>query len=294
MGMRLFACGLRHTLVDVKISCLKRLDAVRSLRALEPIRDLIQRLHIDCLWDSIEQSQSEIPGQAVHNFNLNEIYQPAGFMIFITAKGRKDWDDITKKKCRYSVDANCSHIRSNSNRFWCRTWERLQYLSLWIAVGDSRRQPKPSKHAFGLITLARYPQLLKMQFDCGEAIGYALMAPSGQMDLNLWERLYLNGIGYLTLNELDYWSPQDRDVNQRSLSLPATGLLAECGTLRKLFIHGTANEHFMMFLPRIPNLRDVQLREDYYPAPENDTNTEMRVESCSRFEDTLNMHQILD
>lgn len=60
----------------------------------------------------------------------------------------------------------------------------------------------------------------------------------------------------------------------REHSLPAAGLIAECMSLRKLFIHGTANEH-LMFLLRIPNLRDVQLREDYYPAPENHMSTEV-------------------
>ncbi|KAH0983109.1 hypothetical protein GBA52_010286 [Prunus armeniaca] len=84
------------------------------------------------------------------------------------------------------------------------------------------------------------------------------------MDLSLWERFFLSGIESLSLSELDYWPLQDRDVNQRSLWLPAAGLLSECLTLRKLFIHGTAHEHFMMFLVRIPNLnrnlRDVQLR----------------------------------
>ena len=83
-------------------------------------------------------------------------------------------------------------------------------------------------------------------------------------------------------------------MNQRSLSLPGAGLLQECLTLRKLFIHGTAHEHFMNFLLRIPNLRDVQLREDYYPAPENDMSTEMRVGSCSRFEDQLNSRNIIN
>jgi len=160
--------------------------------------------------------------------------------------------------------------------------------------GDCRERPKPSERAFGLSTLARYPRLSKMQLDCGDTIGFALTAPSGQMDLSLWERFFLNGIVNLSLDELDYWPPQDRDVNQRSLSLPAAGLLAECGTLRKLFIHGTAHEHFMMFLLRITNLRDVQLREDYYPAPENDMSTEMRVDSTSRFEDALNGRPILD
>ncbi|KAL8538364.1 hypothetical protein ACS0TY_000378 [Phlomoides rotata] len=128
-------------------------------------------------------------------------------------------------------------------------------------------------------------------------LGYAHTAPSGQMDLSMWERFYLIGRGHLSLRELDYWPPQDRDVNQRSLSLPAAGLLQECvglRRLRKLFIHGTAHEHFMMFLLRILDLRDVQLREDYYPAPENDMSTEMRADSCSRFEAALNRCHIPD
>ncbi|KAL2463378.1 splicing regulatory glutamine/lysine-rich protein 1-like [Forsythia ovata] len=53
---------------------------------------------------------------------------------------------------------------------------------------------------------------------------------------------------------------------------------------KKLFIHGTAHKHFMMFLLRIPGLRDVQSREDYYPALENDMSIEMMAESVNRFE----------
>ncbi|KAJ0053244.1 hypothetical protein Pint_02417 [Pistacia integerrima] len=260
-GLRTMACLLRKTLVQVGISCCKNLDAVASCRALEPIRDRIQKLHIDCVWNGV-----------------------------------------------------------NGNGSWCKTWESLKSLSVWIEVGelltplpkvglddcpnleeifikvegDSRRRYKPSEQAFGLGCLAVYSRLSRMKLDCGETIGFALTAPSGQMDLSLWERFFLKGIGELRLNELDYWPPQDRDVNHRSLSLPAVALLAQCSTLRKLFIHGTAHEHFMMFLPEIPNLRDVQLREDYYPAPETDMSTEMRVDSCCRFEDALNRKRIDD
>ena len=121
-----------------------------------------------------------------------------------------------------------------------------------------------------------------------------MSAPAGEMDLSLWERWYLNGIGGLHLSQLSYWPPQDKDVNRRGLSLPAAGLLQECVTLRKLFVHGTAHEHFMMMFLRIPNLRDVQLREDYYPAHDNDTCTEMRTDSCRRFEEKLASHGFSD
>lgn len=299
-GLRTMASLLRNTLVEVKISCCKNLDASSSLRAVEPIRDRIQRLHIDCVWDGLKEG-GEV-GQSSYD-------------------GIKDGDWSNKnKRSKYALDEDCSYVHRNGNGFWCKRWDKLSYLSLWINVGDllaplpmaglencpvlaeicikvegdCKDRHKPSEPAFGLSCLVRYPMLSKMKLDCGDTIGYALTAPSGQMDLSLWERFILRGIKNLSLNELHYWPPQDRDVNQRSLSLPAAGLLAECLTLRTLFIYGTAHEHFMMFLLRITNLRNVQLREEYYPAPDNDMSTEMRVESCSRFEDALNMRQIPD
>ncbi|XAR49541.1 hypothetical protein NMG60_11032781 [Bertholletia excelsa] len=324
-GMRTLACLLEKTLVEVKISCCKNLGAVSSLRALEPIQDRIQQLHIDCVWDSVEQSEA-LEG-IEYNFDLN--VSEGSVMNHQSGISFPEFSDAGKanKKCKYYHDIDDLYMNGdrdesdNGNGFsGGKAWDKLRYLSLWIGVGevltplaaagletcpnleeiritvegDCRDWSKPSERPFGLSTLVRYPQLRKMHLDCGDTIGYAHTAPSGQMDLSLWERFYLYGIGNLRLSELDYWPPQDRDVNQRSLSLPATGLLAECLTLRKLFIHGTAHEHFMRMLLRIPNLRDVQLREDYYPAPENDMSTEMRTDSCTRFEAALNSRHIPD
>ena len=297
-GLRTMTCLLCRTLIDVKTSCCVNLDTKASLRALEPIRKRIQALHVDCVWNGLQET------------DLNSLDEP-----FVDYFGRTEFEETSQRKrqkCDYSSEAGNGYRR--------KSWDRLRYLSLWIEVGelltplpmagledcpnleeirirvegDCRGRPKPSEREFGLSTLTCYPQLTKMQLDCGDTRGYALTAPSGQMDLSLWERFFLSGIGTLTLNELDYWPPQDEDVNQRSLSLPAAGLLQECASLRKLFIHGTAHEHFMNFFLKIPNLRDVQLREDYYPAPENDMSTEMRVGSCSRFEDALNRRIIDD
>ncbi|CAO2813062.1 unnamed protein product [Amaranthus hypochondriacus] len=317
-GLRTMVCLLSKSLVEVKVSNCRYLDAPASVMAVEPIRDRIRRLHIDCIWD----------GEKPDNENEDELA-----VLSVDELENKDDDDMIeeenrmKKRCRMSLDAESwlimnGNIReySTSSGYRLKTWARLEFLSLWIGVGelltpladvgledcpnlteihikmegDCRERPKPSQDMFGISSLVRYPRLSKMKLDCGDTIGYALTAPSGHMDLSLWERWFLNGIRSLTLNELDYWPPQDREVNQRSLSLPAAGLLAQCDSLRKLFIHGTAHEHFMMFLIRIPNLRDVQLRCDYYPAPENDMSTEMRVDSCCRFENKLNARQIPD
>lgn len=331
-GMGTLACLLRQTLVEVKISCCKNLGAASSLKAMEPIRKQIQRLHIDCVWDSVEQFEN-LDG-VEYNFDLNKSEECSGSTSnqpsadFTNFFGRKDYeyDEMCgrniNKKCKYSYDFDCSQSNgyANGNEYPGKTWDKLRYLSLWISVGelltplsnsglgncpeleeirikvegDCRYWSRPPAREFGLSSLAWHPRLSKMHLDCGDTIGYAHTAPSGQMDLSLWERFYLLGIKELSLGELDYWPPQDKDVNLRSLSLPAAGLLQECLVLRKLFIHGTAHEHFMMELLRIPNLRDVQLREDYYPAPENDMSTEMRADSCSRFEDALNRRQILD
>ncbi|KAF8087439.1 hypothetical protein N665_0585s0017 [Sinapis alba] len=265
-GVRTMVSLLRKTLTDVRISCCKNLDATASLKAVEPIYDRIKKLHIDCVWSSLEE----------------------GGGVEETSETNHDDDyERSQKRCKYSSDEALNGFCSED-----RVWKKLEYLSLWISVGefltplpmtglddcpnleeirikiegDCRGKRKPSEPELGLSCLALYPKLSKMQLDCGDTIGYALTAPPMQMDLSLWERFFLTGIG----------------------------LLQECLTLRKLFIHGTAHEHFMNFLLRIPNLRDVQLREDYYPAPENDMSTEMRVGSCSRFEDQLNSRNIID
>ncbi|KAL2937400.1 F-box/LRR-repeat MAX2-like protein A [Bienertia sinuspersici] len=320
-GLRTMVCLLKRTLVEVRVSGCKYLDAPASLKAVEPIRHQIRILHIDCVWDG-EKPQYEEEEVAV--LGVDDINEMEG------KYDSENEEEISraKKRSRISLDSerwfmmngNMIEGSSTCNGHFMKTWERLEFLALWIGVGelltplpnagledcpnlreihikvegDCRERPKPSGGAFGISSLGRYPMLSKMKLDCGDTIGYALTAPSGHMDLSLWERWFLNGVRSLMLNELDYWPPQDREVNQRSLSLPAAGLLAQCDTLRKLFIHGTTHEHFMMFLLNIPNLRDVQLRGDYYPAPENDMSTEMRVDSCCRFEYRLNERQIPD
>lgn len=304
-GFRTLASLLKRTLVDVKISSCKNLNAAMSLKALEPVQDRIRRLHIDCVWDDVVDGED-------FDFDPNRLEESSDESLL------QSFSSSTNKRCRYSYDLN-SPMPYNSSGI-NGSWESLQELSLWIGVGehlsplanaglekcpnleevrikvegDCRDWSKLSALPFGLSSLVRYPRLSKMHLDCGDTIGYAHTAPSGQMDLSQWERFYLMGIESLSLTELNYWAPQDKDVNMRSIFLPAAGLLQRCRTLRKLFIHGTANEHFLNFLLKIPEIRDVQLREDYYPAPENDMSTEMRVDSLSRFEASLNRRSISD
>ncbi|KAK6917688.1 hypothetical protein RJ641_018439 [Dillenia turbinata] len=65
IGIRTMAHALWQTLVEVKISSCKYLNAVCPLRALKPIQDCMQRLHINCEWRNSSQ-QSEGEGSSSH------------------------------------------------------------------------------------------------------------------------------------------------------------------------------------------------------------------------------------
>lgn len=294
-GIRGLASALRSTLKEVSILQCRFLNTEACLAALNPIRDRIESLEINCDWEEVEQPSCVANGTTKCDHEDDE----TGEMSYESAS----------KKCRYSMELDDFS-----------SWDMLRSLSLWLAAGqllsplisagldscpvleeisikvegDLRTCPRPSPvSVFGLSDFGAF-QVAKMKLDLSEAVGYALTAPTGHMDLAQWERFYLSGIESLeNLYELDYWPPQDKDVNQRSLSLPAVALFQRSIGLRKLFIHGTTHEHFMSFFLKMPNLRDMQLREDYYPAPENDMMiTEMRAESWLRFELQLNNQPI--
>ncbi|KAJ4714248.1 F-box protein MAX2 [Melia azedarach] len=303
-GLKTLAGSLRKTLVEVKISCCKQLGALTSCNAMEPIADSIQKLHIDCVWDweqfeigttedeAEAEAEAESSGSSVRNFDLNELYD--------------EERDFRCKKRRRKV--------------MIKTWKRLKYLSLWIEVaeflkplpmvglqdcpeleeicikveGDTRLLGAPDQR-LGLSSLRRYPRLSKLKLDLGDTIGYALTAPDGAVDLTAWDRFFLDGIGNLRLEELDYSPAFDRDINLRSLTMPAAGFIFMCNRLRKLFVHGTAQEHSMMICPHLPNVRDVQLIIDYYPAPDLDSfTTELRIDSYLRLEAAINNRRIDD
>ncbi|KAL5200518.1 hypothetical protein ABZP36_021721 [Zizania latifolia] len=306
VGIRRLAAALRPTLKEVSVLHCRLLHTAECLTALSPIRDRIESLEINCVWNA-EQPCGVANGTTECN---PEVFQEKECDLEDDELGEVSYESASKK-CRYMEFDDID------------SWEMLRSLSLWFSAGqllsplisagldscpvleeilikvegDCRTCPRPaSRTNFGLSDLAGFPVLAKMKLDLSEAVGYALTAPAGQMDLSLWERFYLHGIESLqTLCELEYWPPQDKEVHQRSLTLPAVGLLQRCIGLRKLFVHGTTHEHFMTFFLQMPNLRDMQLREDYYPAPENDLMiTEMRAESWLRFEVQLNSRNITD
>lgn len=235
-----------------------------------------------------------------------------------TALGNGNPQNPVDESCMFTSGQECINSSGNTHvHDFCRSyreqaWSNLKSLSLWILVGeevsllpvvglrtcpllqeirlkvegDSRLCPKPRTPVCGVATFACYPALSKLMLDCSETIGYALSVPPGHMELGLWERWYLRGIQTLNLMGLEYWPPQDRDANRRGISLPSAGLISQCPSMRMLVIHGTLNEHFLHMFLNIPNLRDVLVKIDYYPAPE-ELNTEMRPDAFKRFEAKL-------
>ncbi|KAJ3709007.1 hypothetical protein LUZ61_012712 [Rhynchospora tenuis] len=317
LGIQKLAMGLRRTLKEFCVSRCRLVSASALVKALKPLRGRLERLQLDCTWTQPEEKklnvleqQSDVAELDVldENNDVNGLCEPQS----------------KKSRHRYEEDVelnfgDATAVNGECSQWPYQSWDNLRELSLWLPAGEflsplleiglddcptlssiiikveGNCRAKPDPHTFGMDFLSIFPNLSKMKLDLGEAIGYAFTAPCGQMDLSLWERFYLHGIGELrALQELDYWPPQDREVNQRTLSLPAAGLIQGCYNLRKLFIHGTAHEHFMRFFLQMMHLRDVQLREDYYPAPEDDMSTEMRDESCRRFELALNGRVIPD
>jgi hypothetical protein len=308
-GIRKLASALRSTLKEVSVLQCRFLNTAACLTALNPIRERIESLEISCDWEEVEEEPANAANGCHH-----EDDEPAN-----GANGCDHEDDDETAETSYeSASKKCRYMEELDN---FSSWEMLRSLSLWLAAGqqlnplisagldscprleeisikvegDLRTCSRPSPvSVFGLSDLGAFQVLSKMKLDLSEAVGYALTAPTGHMDLAQWERFYLSGIESLeNLYELDYWPPQDRDVNQRSLSLPAVALFQRSLGLRKLFVHGTTHEHFLSFFLKMPNLRDMQLREDYYPAPENDMMiTEMRPESWLRFEVQLNNQPI--
>ncbi|KAG6545164.1 hypothetical protein Mapa_013276 [Marchantia paleacea] len=161
--------------------------------------------------------------------------------------------------------------------------------------GDCKplKKPAPADH-WGLASLGRYPNFKKLNFDLSEVVSFSMSAPEGKVDLQVWERYFLGGMDQLALRDLDYRPPSDKDLNNRGISLPAAGVLSQCPHLRRLIVHGSAHEHFLSMIGGCRSLRDCQLRWDYYPAPEYETSTELRIESTRRFEAALDERRIAD
>lgn len=225
-----------------------------------------------------------------------------------------------RKRKHYFLEDSLKGKGVVNHHLCMKRWKSLKELSFWIEVGELLR-PLPvagldecpilenirikmegdtrekqllrDDKAWGLSCLTRYPRLSKLVLDFGDTDGHNQAAPYRAADLSTWDRFVLNGIGNLTLKELDYWPAKDPDVSQRSLSRLAAALTGNCIMLRKVFVHCTAREHFMSMLisptPNPKKARDAQIKLDYYPSPDaDDSSTEIRVGSHHRFEDAIN------
>ncbi|KAH7544979.1 hypothetical protein FEM48_Zijuj01G0043500 [Ziziphus jujuba var. spinosa] len=137
-------------MIAISLGC----PRLSKLEALQPIQDLIQRLHIDGARDGLHQSDEE----------TGSSNQPVGFKKIAVGELMTPLALVGLEDCPV-----------------------LEEIQIKIE-GDCWNQPRPHMAAFGLSSLMCFPRLSKMQLDCGGATGYALTAPSGHADLSMWER----------------------------------------------------------------------------------------------------------
>ncbi|BFI03294.1 protein MpMAX2 [Marchantia polymorpha subsp. ruderalis] len=364
-GVRECVSSLSKTLIDVEIFCCRLLPALETLRALEPIRNSIQRLHLDCVWDvEVVALQAKLSSTPVQPHMPRKYADEDRLRCEMEKRGFLDFWDVGRKSSKLAASqigtssdtslavaettglglglglgwdaSSSSKSMSHSNgHSGCdnaargqedeapdeKVWPRLQFVSLWVGVGvlisplasmglgrcpaltemlikvegDCKPLKKPaSADHWGLASLGRYPNFKKLTFDLSEVVSFSMSAPEGMVDLQVWERYFLGGMDQLALRDLDYRPPSDKDLNNRGISLPAAGVLSQCPHLRRLIVHGSMHEHFLSMIGGCRSLRDCQLRWDYYPAPEYETSTEVRIESTRRFEAALDERRIPD
>lgn len=104
----------------------------------------------------------------------------------------------------------------------------------------------------------------------------------------------MHGLQALPVKELDYWPPSDHDRWRREMWFPCASLLGASRRVRRLRLHGTASEHAMQALLRCATLRDAYIWSDFYPAPDEDTVTSMRLTSFQRFAHALDSRRVAD
>ncbi|KAI4965004.1 hypothetical protein ZWY2020_057687 [Hordeum vulgare] len=152
------------------------------------------------------------------------------------------------KKCRFSYMEMDNY----------ESWEMLRSLSLWCPAGQLL-SPLISAGLDSCPVLEKIS--IKVEGDLRTCHGH--FTAHGSFTVG---RFYLSGIeSLLSLYELDYWHAPRQGCESRSLSLPAVALFntpLDSGSSSSMAPH----EHFMSFFQKMPNLRGVQLREDYYPA----------------------------
>ncbi|KAF9622308.1 hypothetical protein IFM89_031111 [Coptis chinensis] len=135
----------------------------------------------------------------VHNdFDLNEFVEDEsmtnglnnGYNIFSTSTKRHvdSYDRVKNKKCKYSSELQC-----NGSGFLHKSWDRSR--------------PKPSDGAFGLLSLARYPELVKMKLDCGDVIGTSeyFHSVTYYCSFDCWWISFLTDIQGHSLPEMGIW-----------------------------------------------------------------------------------------
>eukprot|EP00850_Spirogloea_muscicola_P005956 SM000028S10050 [mRNA] locus=s28:90241:93839:+ [translate_table: standard] len=282
-GLRCLAQSL-PALVEVSITQCRSIPTKHLLAALTPMRQRLRALSLDCDWRSSAPHSERPPADGRRGgLRSGDASQPGPNQV-------------------PSVDDD----QLPATPFW----PSLKALVVWAPLGASltpliaagldncpalaevmvevegacQDLAGPGARAYGLACLACFPSLACCRINLSKVTGFSASCPPGFTDVSLWERFHLNGIQRLRMTSLEYWPPTDKDLNRRPLSMVSAGILSSCTKVRKLLVHGTVSEHVLFMLKRMTELRDVEVWGDYYPSPEDEMSSEMRLASSKRFE----------
>jgi len=216
--MRIMASLLHKTLIEVKISgC-----AVASLRSLEPVQDLIERLHVDCVRDGCEEEHEYASTKQKCKYSSHPVRK--AMEIEFSASPGKGSSTFLYGLVPVSLWLHCRWL---ALMFVCPNLEEIRIR----VERDCRSGHKPSKRWAALLVILdcrRCSWIVNKRFCINDTVWAGGFAPVGEVLLE-WNQ------EFKPVWAFDYGPPQEfKPANQRSLSLPGAGLLAECLAMRHL------------------------------------------------------------
>eukprot|EP00850_Spirogloea_muscicola_P018991 SM000180S03516 [mRNA] locus=s180:225571:229166:- [translate_table: standard] len=281
-GLRCLAQSL-PALVEVSITQCRTIPTKHLLAALTPMRQRLRALSLDCDWRSSAPSERPPADGRRGGLRSGDASQPGpDRMPFVDddqLPARPFWPSLKALVVWAPLGALLTPLITAG-------------LDICPALAEVKVEVEgacpdlagPGARAFGLACLACFPSLACCRINLSKVTGFSASCPPGFTDVSLWERFHLNGIQHLPMTSLEYWPPTDKDLNRRPLSMVSAGILSSCAKVRKLLVHGTVSEHVLFMLKRMTELRDVEVWGDYYPSPEDEMSSEMRLASSKRFE----------
>eukprot|EP00850_Spirogloea_muscicola_P018036 SM000161S02418 [mRNA] locus=s161:116451:120089:+ [translate_table: standard] len=292
-GLRCLAQSL-PALVEVSITQCRSIPTKHLLAALTPMRQRLRALSLDCDWRSSAPSSERPPADGRRGgLRSGDASQPGADLMPLVDDDQRPARPFWPSLKALVVWAPLGALLTPLITAGLDNCPALAEVTVEVE-GACPDLAGPGARAFGLACLACFPSIACCRINLSKVTGFSASCPPGFTDVSLWERFHLNGIQHLSMTSLEYWPPTDKDLNRRPLSMVSAGILSSCAKVRKLLVHGTVSEHVLFMLKRMTELRDVEVWGDYYPSPEDEMSSEMRLASSKRFEAAMSSRGYVD